>query len=128
MIGCDIRDMDEETKNILFNKDILAINQDSELNRPFLINSCDDMSDPEDTYTYVKILEDGSLAVGFFNFTDTKAYRFVTEELLGLSADIPLEYTVKDLWSGEEIKPVNTTINAEIPPHGCRLYKITPKI
>ena len=128
MIGCDIREMDEETKKILFNKDIIAINQDSELNRPFLVDSSDGMGDAEDTYTYVKILEDGSLAVGFFNFTDTKAYRFVTEEILGLSADIPLEYTVKDLWSDEEIKPVNTTIMAEIPPHGCRLYKITPKI
>jgi len=37
MIGCDIRNMDEETLKILSNKDVIAINQDSELNRPYLI-------------------------------------------------------------------------------------------
>ena len=125
MIGCDIRKMDDETRRILFNKDIIAINQDSELNRPFLLHCSDNEgNDKVDTYVYAKILEDGDIALGFFNFSDEKIGRFVTESMIGLDSDIPIKYNVRDLWTGEEIKPVNGTILADIEAHGCRILRI----
>ena len=125
MISCDIREMDEETRAILFNKEIIAVNQDSELNRPYLLHSSDhEGHDVDGTYVFAKILENGDIALGFFNYSDNKIGRFVTESMLGLDADIPLEYTVHDLWSGEEVKPINGTVLADIEPHGCRMFRV----
>ena len=125
MISCDIREMDEETRAILFNKEIIAVNQDSELNRPYLLHSSDhEGHDVDGTYVFAKILENGDIALGFFNYSDNKIGRFVTESMLGLDADIPLEYTVHDLWSGEEVKPINGTVLADIEPHSCRMFRV----
>lgn len=125
MIGCDIREMDEETRAILFNKEIIAVNQDSELNRPYLLHSSDhEGHDVDGTYVFAKILENGDIALGFFNYSDNKIGRFVTESMLGLDADIPLDYTVHDLWSGEEVRPINGTVLADIEAHGCCMFRV----
>ena len=129
MIGCDIRNMDEETLKILSNKDVIAINQDSELNRPYLIRCSDAMEDLKEVPAYAKILENGDIALGFFNFSDKEAWgRYVTLDMLGLDADTDIECTVKDLWSGEETEVINDTINSNcIKPHACKLYRISIK-
>lgn len=126
MIGCDIRDMDADTVRILSNKDVIAINQDNELNRPYRLRSGDGMSDPDDIRVYAKILENGDIALGFFNFSDGKIYnRFVTLDMIGLDADTDIQISVKDLWSGESKRVINDTINVEsIEPHGCKLYRV----
>ncbi len=125
-IGCDIRDMDDDTVRILTNKDVIAINQDAELNRPYRLRCGDAMVDSPEVPAFAKILENGDVALGFFNFSDDEVYnRFVTLDMLGLDADRPIKCTVKDLWSGEEFAPTNDTINVEkIEPHACKLYRV----
>lgn len=129
MIGCDIRDMDEKTFSILSNKDIIEINQDSELNRPYLLRCSDAMIDKIEVPGYAKQLSNGDIALAFFNFSDEKtASRYVTLDMIGLDADIPLECTVKDLWSGEALEISNDTIRVEkIEPHCCKVYRISVK-
>ena len=127
MIGCDIRNMEEDTVRILTNKEVIAINQDSELNRPFLIRCSDAMKDSPEVPAFAKILSNGDIALGFFNFSEKEVWgRFVTLDMLGLDADLPISCTAKDLWSGEEIEIINDTINVQrIEPHCCKLYRIS---
>lgn len=125
-IGCDIRDMEEDTLRILSNKEVIAINQDSELNRPFRLRCGDGMCDPEDIHVFAKILSNGDVALGFFNLSDEEiANRFVTLDMIGLDADTNIKLAVKDLWSGETKRIINDTITVEkIEPHACKLYRV----
>jgi hypothetical protein len=84
------------------------------------------MADPSDVPAFAKILENGDIALGFFNFSDTDVYsRYVTLDMLGLDADRPIKCTVKDLWSKEEITPINDAIKVEkLDAHCCRLFRI----
>lgn len=125
-IGCDIRNIEEDTFRILSNKEVIAINQDKELNRPFRLRSGDGMADPEDVYVFAKILENGDVALGFFNLKDEEiANRFVTLDMIGLDADTNINIQVKDLWTGETNRIINDTITVDrIAPHACKLYRI----
>lgn len=129
MIGCDLNNMEEDTLKILTNKDVIAINQDSEFNRPFLLRCSDAMVDSPDAPAYAKILENGDIALGVFNFTDTKLWgRFVTLDMLGLDADTAIEINARELWTGEELKIRNDTIDVgPIESHACKLYRISVK-
>lgn len=125
-VGCDIRNIEEDTFRILSNKEVIAINQDKELNRPFRLRSGDGMADPEDVYVFAKILENGDVALGFFNLKDEEiANRFVTLDMIGLDADTNIKIQVKDLWTGETNRIINDTITVDrIAPHACKLYRI----
>ena len=66
MIGCDIRNMSEATKQILMNEELIAINQDVECRAPYRI-----MAGPQpDNFVLVKHLSDGSIALGYFSVGD----------------------------------------------------------
>lgn len=127
MIGCDLRKVDEAALRILGNKDVIAINQDIEGNRPFKLRSGDGMVDPADKVAFAKILSNGDIALAFFNFTEKETGgRFVTLDMLGLDADIASNITVRDLWTGEVSEPLNDTICAGIiEPHGCKLFRVS---
>ena len=123
MIGCDIRNMNDATRNILLNKDVIAINQDCEFNRPYQIVSCDASEDSKDTYTFVKILHNGDIALGIFNFSDEEISRFIALDVLGI--ELTQECVIKDLWNGETTKIENATISAIVSQHGCKMFRIS---
>lgn len=140
MIGCDIRDMSEETKNILMNKEVIAINQDPAGRQPFFANSFkfvknDTRKDgepfykdyPLDTPIIAKFLDNGDIAIGVFNFTDTEQNPFqaaVTFDQLGLSVESGKTLEVTDLWSGEKQTVVNEVFMCDgCKPHGCRMFR-----
>ncbi len=126
MIGCDIRKADEDTLRILGNKEVIAINQDSECNRPFQLMSTDVMEYTPEQPVFAKILENGDVALAFFNFADAPVEnRYITLDMLGMDSDIPMQVTVRDLWTGEEFEPANDIIcPGKIEPHACRLFRI----
>lgn len=126
MIGCDIRSMDDDTKALLMNKELIAINQDSEGNRPYLLRSSDGMTDPSDVYAFAKILENGDIALGFFNFSDNEVWnRFVTLDMIGLDSDVPTDVTVCDVFTGETSSPINNTVVVgRLEAHACKVLRI----
>lgn len=72
MIGCDIREANETTQNILLNKDLLAINQDVEGRGAYRIKPEPQWFHDDDVFIQVKVLSDGDLAIGFFNLSDAQ--------------------------------------------------------
>src|SRR5690242_9639140 len=65
LAGNDLRTMTDETKSILMNKEVIAIDQDPDA------NPARRLSDPNATGVIVtRLLHDGSVALGLFNRTD----------------------------------------------------------
>lgn len=140
MIGCDIRDMTEDAKAILTNKDVLAINQDELGCEPFFANSFQyEINDcrgpkqpfykeyPLDTPIIAKFLDGGDIAIGFFNFKDDNAssWQFtLTPDNIGLPITSGKTLELTDLWTGEVVKTFNGTVRIDkVAPHDCRLYR-----
>ena len=124
MIGCDIRDMNEATKNILMNKEVIAINQDPDCNAPFSIRRAEDQYC--DVSVIAKMLSNGDYAIGIFNFTDEKADQWSTHftlEKLGLPESTGKTLEMKNLWTGETTIVKNGVFFKEIEPHDCFLFR-----
>ena len=142
MIGCDIRDMDEDTRNILLNRDVIAINQDALGSQPFFANNYawnvnenrNSFSEPHfkdyplDTPIVAKYLDNGDIAVGFFNFMDNDANRWqltLTADNLGLPINCGKTFEAVDLWAGETLRASNGTLEIDkLAPHACRLFRV----
>lgn len=140
MIGCDIRSMDDATKSILMNKEVIAINQDPRGCQPFMAHSewfeINASRGPDDFYyknyfldnpIIAKFLDNGDIAIGFFNFTDEAGgrWRYTFEpENVGLPHAIGKTLELTDLWTGEVMHTLNGAVEIDhIPAHACRLFR-----
>ncbi len=140
MIGCDIRNMTDETKSILLNKDVIAINQDELGSQPFFANNYkyevnNNRTErdpfykqyPLDTPIIAKYLDGGDIAIGFFNFMDSDASEWhftLTPDNLGIPLSSGKTVELYDLWTGETVKSINGTIRLyKVAPHSCRLFR-----
>lgn len=129
MIGSDIRNIDDESLALLSNKDLIALNQDKAFNRPWLIQCSDEIIDSPEICCYGRILDNGDIAVGFFNFSEKTVYnRYVTFDMLGLNSDLPLDITIKDLFTGKNVEFKNEMLNHYcLEPHQSAIYRISIK-
>jgi len=148
MIGCDIRDMDETTRSILLNRDVIAVNQDPKCAQPFFANNFKWVPNeargsqdpfytkyPLEVPVIAKYLGNGDIALGIFNFTDERVDRWmmsanrfltaVTFDNLGLSATSGKDFEAVDLWTGETIPSYNGTLMIDsLEAHACRLFRL----
>lgn len=120
MIGCDIRNMNEETKRILMNPELIRINQDALLRQPVKMTG---IWSGEDMVMYFRMLSDGDIAIGLFNLSDDKSCaRFNLDEIgLPLSTGKTLEMT--EVWSGEKSVVKNATVIREMNPYDCAVFR-----
>lgn len=118
MLGMNLPDNDDWTTAILSNPEVLAVDQDV-LGKPARRMTADGSV----AEMWVKPLADGSLAVGFFNRTDSTATVDYRWRYLGFSS----APQVRDLWLREDLgRQQNFT--AELPPHGCVLLKVSSDV
>jgi alpha-galactosidase len=116
LMTCDIRNMDADTKRILTNQELIAVNQDKlgKQARRIYKESCMEF--------WAKPLADGSYAVGFLNRNDNETID-MTLELNRLS--IKNEVKARDLWKHEDIGKYKGEITLKVKPHECRVIKIS---
>lgn len=120
MIGCDVRNMNEQTKAILKNEEIIRLNQDSACRQPVKLNG---NWGGEDLLLYSRQLENGELAIGFFNLKEEKAVARLNLDEVGLPFSTGKTLKLKELWTGEEAVVKNSTIIREIEPCDCAVYR-----
>ncbi len=117
LLGCDLDRLDPFTLSLLTNDEVLAIDQDAlgkQGVRVATIGAVD---------VYVKDLEDGAKAVGFFNRgRQTENYNFNKIERSGIHGS----HQVRDLWRQKDLGVVRKEIPVTIPAHGVVLLKFTP--
>ncbi len=138
MIGCDIRTMDDEARKILTNKDLIRINQDKKHNQPFVINVVREKNfdrteeNPAFYKNYgdlmpvvAKYLDDGKIAIGFFNFSDGASiywfHNFNTESV-GVPMSSGKTLKMKDVATGEVITVKNGYYATSVPAHASRVF------
>ena len=120
MIGCDVRNMNDMTKKILTNEELIRINQDPACRQPFKLTGiwCGD-----DVLLYAKHLADGDLAIGLFNLSDKKgAARFNLDEV-GLPHSTGRTLKMTELWTGEVVTVVNSTFSKDLDAFDCAVYR-----
>jgi alpha-galactosidase len=116
--GNDLRTMSDETKDMLTNREVIAIDQDPD-GKPVK-----DLSDPSATAVVLaRPLHGGSLAVGLFNRADQPqpvTIKWSDVDLAGKAL------RVRDLWKHADVIASGGGYTADVPAHGVVLLKVTP--
>ena len=120
MIGCDIRRMTPATKEILTNKDVIAINQDIECRGPYCIKQ---LNNPDNVFSLVKPLANGDYAIGMFNFGDRAGEMSLQFWDIGLPAASGRGLSVYDCWKHEELGTFTERFVTTVEPHGCAVLR-----
>lgn len=121
MLGSDIRAMDEETLKLVTNPLLLRLNQDKKYSQPFMIGR------RSDAYPLMaKFLDDGKIAIGFFNLTDgeTSAWHstFLTDEI-GLPESTGKKLKLTDTADGTVLYSKNGCFSVpNTAAHASRVY------
>ncbi len=116
MIGCDIRNMTPVTKEILTNKDVIAINQDIECRGPYCIKQ---WNNPDNVFSLVKPLSNGDFAIGMFNFSDRPGEMSLQLWDIGIPAASGRGISAYDCWKHEELGRFSERFVTTVEPHGC---------
>jgi len=118
LIGCDLDRLDDFTLGLLTNDEVLAVDQDAlgqQARRVATYGAVD---------VYVKPLEDGTRAVGFFN---RGAKATITFNKLGVFG-VKFPAQVRDLWRQQDLAPLakrSGALTLTIPEHGVMLLRVT---
>jgi len=120
LIGCDMERLDPFTLDLLSNDEVIALDQDA-LGKPATRAATEGAVD-----VYLKDLEDGSKAIGFFNRGQTSmGIAFNRLKPLGFRGRLQ----VRDLWEHQNLADVTNAatyrLTTTIPGHGVRLFKVT---
>lgn len=119
IIGCDIRDMSEETRALLTNPNLIALNQDPEGRSCYKI----DVYGNPDAFVLVKPLCGGDYGIGFFNFSDVAASVTLDFWDIGLPAASGRGLRFVDCLTGEEVGTQREIFAPIVSAHGCKVYR-----
>lgn len=115
LAGNDIRNMSEATKEILLNREVIAIDQDP------LGKQATRIAQDNDTETWLKPLSDRGVAVGVINLGDSQKTLTVN------AADLKLLGRVsgaRDLWTHKDVTFTNGSYSASVPAHGILMLRL----
>ncbi|WP_182877876.1 lectin [Microbispora sp. H10670] len=114
--GNDLRTMSADTRTILTNTEVIAVNQDWGGRQGSKI------SDNGNLEVWRKPMSNGSVAVVLLNRGTSTATVSTTTSALGLGA--ASSYSVRDLWAHSTGSSTGT-ISASVPAHGAAMYVVT---
>lgn len=124
ILGCDVRHLTAETKAIIGNRELIALNRDPAARQVFV--RC---RHPEtEAFIASRLLENGDLAVGFFNLGDavSRASESLLAEELGWTPEARRRIHARDLWTGEEWDVENgVLVGGGLEPHACRMMRLS---
>jgi alpha-galactosidase len=112
-----VRSMTDQTKAILLNKELIAIDQD-------LLGKQASPVKNGDLEMWVKPLADGSVAVGVVNLGASAAQATVKASDLGLGGEVN---KARDVWAHQDVKFSGGAYRAAVPSHGVLLLRVSGK-
>lgn len=119
MIGCDIRNADENTLALLKNKAYLSINQDEEQRPPIRINV-----DDNNVIMLFKHLANGEYAVSMSNLEGkVNGYKVILLAEIGFPGDGEWGLELTDVDTGETAVYTNNIWPRDIRPYETKLYR-----
>ncbi len=117
MAGNDLRSMSDDTKAILTNADVIAIDQDK------LGRQGSRVRDDGDVEVWTKPLFDGGSAVILFNRSGSSHAIHASWSEIGL-AKPPSQ--VRDLWTHQSVAPNADGLTVTVPSHDVLLVRVAP--
>jgi alpha-galactosidase len=118
MAGNDLKNMSPEIREILTNREVIAVDQDplGMQGRRVRKNG--------DSEVWAKQMKDGSRAVVLLNRGSSDAEISVAWEDLGYPAH--LSAAVRDLWAKKDLGKSTGTFSAKVPSHAVVMLRVTP--
>lgn len=116
MTGNDLTRMSEETKTILLNRDVIAIDQDA------LGRAGDRVWQRGPLEVWARPLSGGAVAVGLFNQLTSATHITVKLADVGVHGDAQAE----DLWEHHSIGVLHGSYTAVVPGHGVVMLRLRP--
>jgi alpha-galactosidase len=116
--GNDLKSMPAEIKEILTNKEVIAVDQDA------LGMQGRRVRKDGDSEVWVRQLKDGSRAVVLFNRGAAETQISVSWEELGYPARISAG--VRDLWAKKDLGKMSGKFAASVASHGVVMIKVMP--
>lgn len=116
--GNDLRDMRPEIRDILTNKEVIAINQDPLGRQGRRVRKDGDLE------VWAKQLKDGSRAVILFNRGATEQNSTVTWEEIGYPSHLTAD--VRDLWQHKELGHLASKFSVVVASHGVVMVTVKP--
>ncbi|MEX1827242.1 glycoside hydrolase family 27 protein [Luteibacter sp. CQ10] len=117
LAGNDLRTMDAATRDILLNRELIAVDQDP-AGRPAKRLRQEGSID-----ILVRDMGDGSMVVGLFNRGEASAAAHLAWNELGSRFSAPTK--VRDLWRHADVDP-GKPLAPVIPRHGVAVFRIYP--
>jgi alpha-galactosidase len=115
-IGNDMTKLDAYGLELLTNREVIAVNQAGRPAQP--------VSTKTNRQTWYSLNADGSYTVALFNLGTTEANMTVNWADLGLDGSAQ----VRDLWAKQNLGQFASGYTAAtVPPHGTRLFTVTPQ-
>jgi alpha-galactosidase len=115
LAGNDVRTMSDQSRVILTNRDVIAVDQD-----PLVAQAA---ASPRDNRVLVKPLADGAVAVALFNAGDQPVDLATSASAAGLRG--ARCYAVRDLWTHTDT-PTAGEIARTVAPHDVVMLRISP--
>lgn len=116
LIGCDVANMDAATREILTNRELIAIDQDKLGQQGYRA------ARHGQTEIWKKPLADGETAVALFNRgTKRQKVRAHWSDL-----EISGMWLARDLWTHTDLGVLENEFSAEVAPHGCTVLRLSP--
>ena len=117
LIGCDMNDIKGNALELMQNKELIALNQNTLGLQAYVVKSADGghvlVKDVDEKYGTKR-------AVAFYNPTNsslTMSIDFKTLELVG-------DVKVRDLFEKSDVGVKNGSMSVTVPAHGTRIYKL----
>ena len=118
LAGNDISNMTADTKEILLNKDVIAIDQDPLGRQGHRVKKTGDLE------VWSKQLQDGGRAVALLNRGPAAAKISVAWTDIGYPDAISA--SVRDLWTKKESSAVKGNYSVDVPSHGVVMIRVKP--
>jgi alpha-galactosidase len=118
MAGNDLRTMSAETRDILTNREVIAVDQDP------LGREGRRVRDDGDQEVWARELADGGRAVILLNRGAEDARIAVKWPEIGYPATVPA--VVRDLWAHRDLGKLTGSYEALVPAHGVVMVRVTP--
>ena len=130
MAGNDLQNMTPETKSVLMNKEVIALDQDS-LGRQAIC-----YRDNGDYQIWIKQLVNDERAICLLNRSDEKKTVLVDFSVLSKAnitdrwgpESLPIEnYRIRDLWEHKDLVFKESSVFTDLAPHTVKVYRLIKK-
>jgi len=117
MAGNDVRAMPAATRDILLNREVVAVDQDSLGVQGMLVQET-----APDLQVWAKPLSDGSRALVLFNRSTLQTVITASWRAIGIRGPA----RVRDLWAHADVGTFPARFTATVPAHGVVMVRVTP--